>query len=100
MDEKDQQALTGGVIQEHDLDLAQLWLDYIALGGNATQQDIKDYCAGLISLSSKERDMLSQAVNELSDPQGRPRKLVAMAPYSDSPLTHARKDPTGPCSAT
>jgi hypothetical protein len=97
MEEKDQQALTGGVIQEHDLDLAQLWLDYAALGGNATQQDIKDYCAGLISLPSKERDILSQAVNERQDPAGRPRKLLAMAPYSDSPLTSARQDPTGPC---
>ncbi|MDQ0675466.1 MULTISPECIES: hypothetical protein [Micrococcaceae] len=97
MDEKDQQALTGGVIQEHDLDLAQLWLDYAALGGSATQQDIKGYSAGLISLPSKERDILSQAVNERSDAAGRPRELLAMAPYSDSPLTNARKDPPGPC---
>jgi hypothetical protein len=95
MDEKDQQALTGGVIQAHDLDLAQLWLDYVALGGNATQQAIKDYSAGLGSLPSKERDVLSQAVNEHSDPQGRPRELLAMAPYSNSPLTTPRKDPSG-----
>jgi hypothetical protein len=99
MDEEDQQALTGGVIQEHSLDLAQLWLDYVALGGNATQQEIKDYSAGLISLPSKERDILSQAVNERTDPQGRPRQLLVMAPYSDSPLTHTRNDPTGPSTA-
>jgi len=96
MDEQDQQALTAGVIQEHGLDLAQLWLDYAALGGNATQQDIEDYAAGLISLPAKERDVLSQAVNERSDPDGRPRGLLAMAPYSDSPLTDAGRDPSGP----
>jgi hypothetical protein len=97
MDEQDQQALTGGVIREHDVDLAQLWLDYIALGGDATEQEVKDYSAGLTSLPLKERDILSQAVNEHPDPQGRPRELLAMAPYSDSPLTKARKDSTGPC---
>jgi hypothetical protein len=97
MDEQDQQALTAGVIQEHGLDLAQLWLDYVALGGNASQEDIKDYSAGLISLPAKERDVLSQAVNEHADPQGRPRELRAMAPYSDSPLTKAGRDPSGPC---
>ncbi|WP_159823855.1 hypothetical protein [Arthrobacter sp. 9AX] len=96
MDENDQQALTGGVIKEHDLDLAQLWLDYIALGGNATQQDVKEYSAGLTRLPSKERDILSQAVNEYSDPAGRPRELLAMAPYSDSLLSLVRKDPAGP----
>jgi hypothetical protein len=52
-----------------------------------------------LSLPQKERDNLSQAVNERTDPQGRPRKLLAMAPYSDSPLTHARNDPTDPSSA-
>jgi hypothetical protein len=97
MDEQDQQALTAGVIQEHGLDLAQLWLDYVALGGNASQEDIKDYSAGLISLPANERYVLSQAVNEHADPQGRPRELLAMAPYSDSPLTKAGKDPSGPC---
>ena len=95
MDEQDQQALTGGVIQEHNLDLAQLWLDYIALGGNATQKDIKDYSAGRTSLPAKERDVLSQAVNEHSDPEGRPRELLAMAPYSNSPLTVPRRDSSG-----
>jgi hypothetical protein len=66
-------------------------------GGNASQEDIKDYSAGLISLPAKERDVLSQAVNEHADPQGRPRELLAMAQYSDSPLTKAGKDPSGPC---
>jgi hypothetical protein len=96
MDEQDQQALTAGIIQEHHLDLAQLWLAYIALGGNATQEEIKAYSAGLIGLPAKERDMLSQAVNEHADPHGGPRELLAMAPYSDSPLTRVGKDPSGP----
>jgi len=99
MDEKDQQALTGGVIQEHGLDLAQLWLEYVALGGNATEDQLRDYSSGLISLPLKERDVVSQAVNEHPRPPGQAQNRLARAPYSDSPLTRTRKDSTGPCSS-
>jgi hypothetical protein len=98
MDEKDQQALTAGVIQEYGLDLARLWLEYVALGGNATEDELRDYSAGLLRLPLKERDVLSQAVNEHSGPAGAQDRL-AVAPYSDSPLTVSRTDPTGSCSS-
>ena len=78
----DQQALTAAVIKEHGLDLAQLWLDFVALGGDASEQLIRDYCAGEATLSPKERDALAQAVNEHCATRGLPLR----APLSDSDL--------------
>jgi hypothetical protein len=82
MDAVDQQALTGAVIKEHRLDLAQLWLEFVGLGGDASEQLIRDYCAGEATLSAKERDALSQAVNEHCAAEGLPLR----APLSNSAL--------------
>lgn len=79
MDEVDQQALTRAVIEEHGLELGQLWLEHIALGGDASEQDLRDYSAGRAGLSAKERDTLTQAVNEHCAAAG----LPARAPFSD-----------------
>ena len=80
MDAMDQQALTGAVIKEHRLDLAQLWLEFVGLGGDASEQLIRDYCAGEAALSAKERDALAQAVNEHCEAVGLPLR----APLSGS----------------
>jgi hypothetical protein len=37
MDSVDQQALTGAVILQHGLDPGRLWLDHLALGGDASE---------------------------------------------------------------
>ena len=60
----DQQALTGAVIRLHNLDIGGLWLDYVALGGDASKQDIRDQTWNPEHCRNKERDALSQAVNE------------------------------------
>ena len=96
MDAADQQALTGAVIKVHELDLAQLWLDYVALGGDASEQDIRDYASATLVLPEKDRDALSLAVNE----QCAAAQVLARAPFSDSPLSQAHKDSQGPCSST
>ncbi|MEE9098063.1 hypothetical protein [Pseudarthrobacter phenanthrenivorans] len=82
MDALDQQALTGAVIKEHRLDLAQLWLEFVGLGGDASEQLLRDYCAGEAALSPKERDALAQAVNEHCAEEGLPLR----APLSSSAL--------------
>ncbi|MHC6591302.1 hypothetical protein [Arthrobacter sp. C152] len=82
MDEADQQALTGAVIKEHHMDMAQLWLEFVSLGGDASEQVLRDYCAGESTLPAKERDALAQAVNEYCGAEGLPLR----APFSDSPL--------------
>lgn len=89
MDELDQQALTGAVIKRHTLDLTELWLDYVSLGGDASEQDLRDYASGAVNLPEKDRDALSQAVNE----HCAAANVAIRAPYSDSPLarTHAER---------
>ena len=82
MEAADQQALTGAVIKEHGLDLAQLWLEFVGLGGDASEQLIREYCAGEAALSPKERDALAQAVNEHCAAEGLPLR----APFSSSAL--------------
>ncbi|MGN7149853.1 hypothetical protein ACTHQ6_12765 [Arthrobacter sp. SAFR-179] len=83
MDAVDQQALTGAVIRECRLDLAQLWLEFAGLGGDAPEHLIRDYCAGQAHLSAKERDALAQAVNEHCAAEGLPLR----APLSGSALS-------------
>ncbi|TDT81661.1 hypothetical protein DFO47_103318 [Arthrobacter sp. AG258] len=94
MDAVDQQALTGAVIKEHRLDISQLWLEFVGLGGDASEQLIRAYCAGEATLSAKERDALSLAVNEHCTAKGLPLR----APLSSSALIlrNTRKDsPSG-----
>jgi hypothetical protein len=95
MDEVDQQALTGAVIKRHSLDLAELWLDYVALGGDASEQDIRDYASGAASLPERDRDAMSQAVNEHCDGVG----LAVRAPYSDSLVITTQTEPQDPYSS-
>lgn len=95
MDEADQQALTGAVIRLHNLDIGGLWLDYVALGGDASEQDIRNYSLESGALPQKERDALSQAVNESCAEAD----LVVRAPYSSSPLTVVPVEPKDPYSS-
>jgi hypothetical protein len=95
MEELDQQALTGAVIKRHSLDLGELWLDYVALGGEAAEQTIRDYAAGAAALPEKDRDALSQAVNEHCAGAG----LEVRAPFSDSPLEQLDAKPQDPYSS-
>ncbi|SDR95017.1 hypothetical protein [Microlunatus soli] len=46
------------------LSLRQLWLRYVALGGNADVFDVEAFLQGLGTLASFERDVLAHAVNE------------------------------------
>lgn len=92
MDAVDQQALTGAVIKEHGLDLAQLWLEFVGLGGDASEQLIRDYCAGQCTLSPKERDALAQAVNEHCAARG----LLLRVPLSSYALFLLQPEPQDP----
>ena len=95
MDAADQQALTGAVIREHGLDMGQLWLEYLALGGDASEEGIRDYSAGLATLPPQDRDALAQAVNEHCAAAG----LLSRAPFSGSLLAQAPCDSQEPYSS-
>ncbi|NUT71384.1 hypothetical protein [Pseudarthrobacter sp. C4D7] len=92
MDAVDQQALTVAVIQEHRLDVARLWLAFVGLGGDASEQHIRDYCAGQATLSPKERDALALAVNEYCADEGLPLR----APLSSFSLFRFQPEPCDP----
>jgi hypothetical protein len=92
MDAVDQQALTGAVIKRHNLDIAALWLDYVALGGDASEDAVTAYSQGTGTLQEKERDALSQAVNERCAEIG----ITVRAPYSNSPLSREPVEPQDP----
>ena len=80
MHEHAQQELTAQVIHELAIDPVQLWVHYLGVGGNDTLDPVLAYIEGSGTLSSRERDMLSCAVNDLTvDPPGQPR-----APFSYS----------------
>ncbi|SLK02279.1 hypothetical protein [Arthrobacter sp. P2b] len=95
MDEADQQALTGAVIKRHSLDLAEVWLDFVALGGDASEQDIRDYSSGTAALSKDDRDALNQAVNE----HCAAANALVRAPFSGSLLALPQKERQDPYSS-
>ena len=42
----------------------ELWLDYVALGGNATPAELDDYIHGSVTPSRLDHNVLAQALNE------------------------------------
>ena len=47
-----------------DWTIAELWIDYLALGGNLLVFDLEGYLCGLMPMPEKEQDMLACALNE------------------------------------
>lgn len=83
MKEADQQILTASIIRELGLNLAQLWIYYLGIGGNADESEVSAYAAEEGSLPREERDLLARAMNEIV--MGSP--WMPRAPYSQTPLT-------------
>lgn len=82
MKEADQQILTASIIRELGLNLAQLWIYYLGIGGTADECEVNAYAAEEGSLPPEERDLLARAMNEIvMESPWLPR-----APYSQTPL--------------
>ena len=47
-----------------EIDLSQLWIDAVGLGGTATIFELQSYLSGRGDLSSVEYDVVAQALNE------------------------------------
>jgi hypothetical protein len=59
------------------LTVAELWLRFFALGGEASELEVDAYLNGAMSLPALQHDMLAQAINERLD------EIAALrAPYS------------------
>jgi hypothetical protein len=61
------------------IDLADLWVAYIGVGGLATPADMEDYLRGARTFTRIEHDMLAQAINDYSVELG----LNHPAPYAE-----------------
>jgi hypothetical protein len=65
------------------LSVAELWLRYFALGGEASEMEIDAYLNGAIALPALQHDMVAHAINERLDELTPPR-----APYSTDFMPH------------
>jgi hypothetical protein len=76
--DRDQYLLTFEAMHRIGVSIGELWLYYLSMGGNIGEYEIDAYLRGLTHLPALDRDMISQAVNEMIDDICRgPR-----APYS------------------
>jgi hypothetical protein len=62
------------------VDVQQLWIDALALGGTATIFELERFLAGGGDLSSHEYDVVAQALNDRFVAEGNDHPV----PYSDS----------------
>ena len=64
MDRDDRHGLVETARMRAELGVQELWLRYLALGGNADGFDVDGYLQGLVQLDTFQQDVLAQAVNE------------------------------------
>jgi hypothetical protein len=76
-----------------ELTVADLWLRYFALGGEASELEVDAYLNGAIALPAAQHDVLAHAINERLDEIAPP-----LAPYSGDfmPLDYVREYLDGP----
>lgn len=88
MDADDRRRLFETARIRAELGVHELWLRYLALGGNGDVFDIDGYLHGLLPLEPFEQDVLAQALNERLDEVYR----AARIPLSAAPPTDAAGD--------
>jgi hypothetical protein len=52
------------VILQEDLDLHDVWLEYFAMSGSASEEDVALYAVEMVMLSEAQRDLLALAAQE------------------------------------
>jgi hypothetical protein len=74
------------------LTVSNLWLRYVALGGNGDMFDVDAYLSGLVPLSTFDEDVLAVAVNErLEEVLRAARVPLAAAPSVTPPDADLRE---------
>jgi hypothetical protein len=64
---EEQYARTLDAIERLGLSVGEVWIHYLGMGGNIDEYEVNAYLYGLTQLPELDRDMISQAVNELYD---------------------------------
>jgi hypothetical protein len=57
-----------------------LWLEYFAVGGNASVDDLRSWINGIEPLAPTEYDIIAQALNEYLDARG----VTTHVPYHET----------------
>jgi hypothetical protein len=52
------------MILQEDLDLHDVWLEYFAMSGSASEEEVALYTVGVVMLPEAQRDLLSLAAQE------------------------------------
>ncbi|MFJ6002303.1 hypothetical protein [Arthrobacter sp. NPDC092385] len=52
------------MILQEDLDLQDVWLEYFAMSGSASEEDVALYAVEMVMLSEAQRDLLALAAQE------------------------------------
>ena len=89
MDTDDRHRLCETARVRGELTVQELWLRYLALGGNHDEFDIDGYLQGILPLNTLEQDILAVALNERLDGIYR----AARVPVSTSVPDASRSNP-------
>lgn len=76
-----QRRLTRRAVEEAGLTVGQVWAHYFRLTGNAGEYEVDAYLNGILAFPAVHRDLVSHAVNELTERMPGVRR----APYSRTP---------------
>ena len=87
-----QPSLTFEVMQRLSISPSEVWLYYLGMGGGLDEWEVTAYLHGVLDLETLDRDLISQAVNELYDDIRRSPK----APYSWQCPAHTPGTGAGP----
>ncbi len=69
-------AILGAALSVSGLTLTQLWLDYVALGGNAGEAEVSSMVTGAGPIGQPDHDRIALALNERLDDSGFGRPLA------------------------
>ena len=86
MDTTDRHLVFRAARERGELTVHELWLRYLALGGNGDVFDIDGYLQGLLPLDTLQQDILAVALNERLDEVYRAARI---------PLSTTRPDDAG-----
>ena len=70
-----------------DLELPELWLAYVGLGGSLGEDDLEAALRGTLPLSDHEHDMIAQALNDYFTERGQDHPVA----YADEDAEYDRK---------
>jgi hypothetical protein len=64
LDAEEQQREFVRMILQEDLDLHDVWLEYFAMSGSATEEEVALYAVQMVMLPQAQRDLLALAAQE------------------------------------